>query len=137
MRSRLVEAAVGVLADDGYAAASLSAIVRRARVSRGAQCHHYPSKQALFIDVVEHLAANVRKELRTALIQVMFQHSPEDALHVLWSRLFSTDLFRAYTELAIAGRHEHQIAAALRRTWPTLAAWYHPPVHRPEHDAKG
>jgi len=38
-----------------WAGTSTTEIVRRAGVSRGAQVHHYPSKEDLVIAAVEHL----------------------------------------------------------------------------------
>ena len=55
MRKRLLEATLQSLAEDGYAGSTLSSIVRRAGVSRGAQVHHYPNKQALMLDAAEDL----------------------------------------------------------------------------------
>jgi len=40
MRRRLLAATLESLAEDGYAGSTLSSIVRRAGVSRGAQVHH-------------------------------------------------------------------------------------------------
>src|ERR1700757_797172 len=62
MRRRLLAATVASLAEDGYAGSTLSSIVRRAGVSRGAQVHHYPNKQALILDAAEDL---MRRSYRT------------------------------------------------------------------------
>ncbi|WRZ87688.1 TetR/AcrR family transcriptional regulator [Streptomyces sp. NBC_01007] len=50
-RQALVLAAAEVFADDGYALSSLPAITRRAGVSAGALHFHFPSKDALAVEV--------------------------------------------------------------------------------------
>lgn len=58
-RKALVDSAVELFTKQGYAATSLDAIARRARVTKGALYHHFSGKQALFeaaFDVVEKAA---------------------------------------------------------------------------------
>ncbi len=58
-RKALVDSAVELFTRNGYAATSLDAIARRARVTKGALYHHFSGKQALFeaaFDVVETAA---------------------------------------------------------------------------------
>ncbi|MER7842056.1 ScbR family autoregulator-binding transcription factor [Streptomyces sp. NPDC096040] len=50
-RQALVHAAAEIFADDGYALSSLPAISRRAGVSAGALHFHFPSKDALAVEV--------------------------------------------------------------------------------------
>ncbi|OLR95246.1 TetR/AcrR family transcriptional regulator [Actinokineospora bangkokensis] len=55
-RGALVDSAVALFTEHGYAATSLDAIAKRARVTKGALYHHFPGKQALFeaaFDAVE------------------------------------------------------------------------------------
>jgi len=50
-RERLLEAAVELLEEGGYAAASVAAIAARGGVSAGALYRHFPSKAELFVEV--------------------------------------------------------------------------------------
>ncbi|WP_156756365.1 TetR/AcrR family transcriptional regulator [Actinokineospora pegani] len=55
-RNALVDSAVTLFTDNGYAATSLDAVARGARVTKGALYHHFSGKQALFeaaFDAVE------------------------------------------------------------------------------------
>ncbi|GGS40813.1 TetR family transcriptional regulator [Actinokineospora fastidiosa] len=55
-RQALVDSAVSLFTEGGYAATSLDAVARRARVTKGALYHHFSGKQALFeaaFDAVE------------------------------------------------------------------------------------
>lgn len=58
-RQALVDSALELFTKRGYAATSLDAIVKRARVTKGALYHHFSGKQALFeaaFDAVETTA---------------------------------------------------------------------------------
>jgi AcrR family transcriptional regulator len=55
-RERLLEAAVELLEEGGYAAASVAAIAGRAGVAAGALYRHFPSKAELFVEVFRTMA---------------------------------------------------------------------------------
>ena len=60
-RQALVDSALDLFTKRGYAGTSLEAIVKRARVTKGALYHHFTGKQALFeaaFDQVETAAMN-------------------------------------------------------------------------------
>ncbi len=60
-RQALVDSALDLFTKRGYAGTSLDAIVKRARVTKGALYHHFSGKQALFeaaFDLVETRAMN-------------------------------------------------------------------------------
>ncbi len=60
-RQALVDSALELFTRRGYAGTSLDAIVKRARVTKGALYHHFSGKQALFeaaFDLVETAAMN-------------------------------------------------------------------------------
>ena len=61
---RLLDAAVDCLVERGWAGTTTTLVADRARVSRGAQLHHYRTKSALLIAAVEHLAERRSAELR-------------------------------------------------------------------------
>jgi AcrR family transcriptional regulator len=55
MRLRLVEAAAAILRRKGYAGLRTAEVARVARVSRGAQLHHFPTKDSLVLATAAHL----------------------------------------------------------------------------------
>lgn len=55
MRLRLLEATVECLVERGYSGTSTTLVSERAGVSRGAQLHHFPTKNDLVVAAVEHL----------------------------------------------------------------------------------
>jgi len=52
-RARILEAAVAGFAEQGYGRTGVAEICHRAQVSKGAFYHHFPSKQALFLELLE------------------------------------------------------------------------------------
>jgi AcrR family transcriptional regulator len=66
-RRRLVDAAIKLLAEHGYAGATLAEIGREAGLSRGLVSHHFGSKEtcmeAVIVTIRERIAARVRKAI--------------------------------------------------------------------------
>ena len=116
MRQRLLAATLQSLAEDGYAGTTLSSIVRRAGVSRGAQVHHYPNKQALILDAAEDLLRRTYKTLGTLLLAIADEGNRlQGLIEAAWDELFSIPLYRAYLELLLASQREPVLARALQK----------------------
>jgi AcrR family transcriptional regulator len=104
MRVRILDAAVNVLASKGYAGFRTADVAIAAGVSRGAQTHHFPSKDALVVAVVEHVFQ------RTADLggkRARRVTSIDDAIKALLSDsqdFFFSELFLIAMDLAIQGR---------------------------------
>lgn len=62
-RSRILDAALDSFARYGYDATSVSQICRRADVTKGGFYHHFPSKQALFLELLERWLEGVDSQL--------------------------------------------------------------------------
>lgn len=58
-RERLLRAAVDVLAEQGWAAATVATVAARAGVSRGAAQHHFPTREALVTATLEQIFADL------------------------------------------------------------------------------
>src|SRR5689334_15200217 len=67
MRARLLEATVELLVERGFAGTSTTLVSERAGVSRGAQLHHFPTKNDLVVAAVEHLTEKRGAELAAAV----------------------------------------------------------------------
>lgn len=129
MRSRLLEATLQSLAEDGYAASTLSSIVRRAGVSRGAQVHHYPNKQALMLDAAEDLLRRTYRQLGELLLSIGDEGDRLARLvEAAWDQVFSTPLFHAYTELLVASLRDDDLAEALRERLKRVQSVFSPAV---------
>ena len=115
MRSRLLKATLECLARDGYAATTVSSIVKRAGVSRGAHVHHYPSKDALILDAAEYLIRRAYRILGDVLLGIADEDDRLQALmKTVWEEIFATRMFSAYFELLIASQHDEELAKSLR-----------------------
>lgn len=129
MRTRLLEATLQSLAEDGYAASTLSSIVRRAGVSRGAQVHHYPNKQALMLDAAEDLLRRTYRQLGELLLSIGDEDDRLTRLvEAAWEQVFSTPLFHAYTELLVASLRDADLADALRERLKRVQSVFAPAV---------
>lgn len=65
-RDRLLRAATELIAEGGYAAASVGAIAERTGLARGALYRHFPSKEVLFAEVLRTAARNELSLMRAA-----------------------------------------------------------------------
>ena len=57
LRERALAAAIAIASRDGAGSMSIDAVAREAGVSKGGVLHHFPSKEALVLEVVRHLTA--------------------------------------------------------------------------------
>jgi AcrR family transcriptional regulator len=53
-RQRIMEAALDCFARDGYTAAGVAEICKKAGISKGAFYHHFPTKQAVFLALLQN-----------------------------------------------------------------------------------
>src|SRR2546430_6184940 len=63
-QQRLLDATVECLIEHGWSGTTTTLVAEKAGVSRGAQLHHYPTKAALVLAAVEHLAGRRAAEIR-------------------------------------------------------------------------
>jgi AcrR family transcriptional regulator len=111
MRQRLVDATVDCLLRLGWAGTTTVEIAKRARVSRGAQLHHFPTKAELVTTAVQHLFDRRVTEFRIAFATLpKGANRSETAIDLLW-RFFTGPTYYAVLELMVAARTD----AALRR----------------------
>ena len=112
----LLEAALEVFADKGFAAARMDDIARRAGVSKGTVFLYYESKQALFRAVVE-AAVGPHIEAGQALVEA----GTEDPVHLVRS------LLMRYWEVFSDPRLEAlpRLVAAEAGNFPELAGFFY------------
>jgi AcrR family transcriptional regulator len=113
MRQRLLEATIECLVEKGWSGTSTTLVSERAGVSRGAQLHHFPTKNDLVIAAVEHLWAARDEHYRNALESA--DAGPDrtrTVVHVLGDQ-FSSEMFEAALELWVAARSDAALHAAV------------------------
>jgi AcrR family transcriptional regulator len=99
-----LDATIDCLVELGWSGTSTTEVVRRAGVSRGAQVHHYPSKEDLVVAAVEHLCTRRMEEYRSAFGGLPVEkRTPGASIDLLWS-MWSGPMLGVWLELAIAAR---------------------------------
>ncbi len=68
-RTRLLTAAADCFAQYGYDAASVAEVCRRAGLSKGAFYHHFSSKHALFLELLDFWLAGIDLQLQQARVE--------------------------------------------------------------------
>lgn len=120
-RAKLLDATIECLVDVGWAGTSTTEVVRRAGVSRGAQVHHFPTKDDLVLAAVEHLLLRRVEEFAAAFEQLdPDARTHAAALELLWTHCFGSS-FEAWLELAVAARTDDLLRGHLveveKRFW--------------------
>lgn len=113
MRQRLLEATVECLVERGFAGTSTTLVSQRAGVSRGAQLHHFPTKNDLVLAAVTHLSEVRRVELQTAAQAIPHGPGRTAAVLEMLGDHFSSPVFIAALELWVAARTDPALHAAL------------------------
>lgn len=103
-RARILDEAMRVIAQQGYAAASNAAVAEAAGITRGAMLYHFPTREALLeatIDHIQHQRATLFKQAADSLPPG--GDVTEHAIETYWDLLHRTP-FVAFAELEAAAR---------------------------------
>jgi AcrR family transcriptional regulator len=113
MRSRLLDSAADCLFELGFSGTTTIVVAARAGVSRGAQLHHFPTKERLVTEAVRHLLAKRLAEFREAFAELPDGvDKPAAAIEILWRKL-SGRTFYAWLELVVAARTDSALQVAM------------------------
>ena len=115
MRQRLLEATVDCLVEHGWSGTSTTLVSQRAGVSRGAQLHHFPTKDALVLAAVEHLSELRGQELREAAVRLPTGRRRTRAVLEMFAAHFTSPVFTAALELWVAARTDEALHGAVVR----------------------
>ena len=120
MRTRLLNATVDCLVSYGYAGTTTQRVAQVAGVTRGAQVHHFKSKEDLVVAAIEHLA----QQRATAAIAELGQagSGPDPVatvLDFLWMA-HQGPMFTATVELWVAARTDAVLARQIERVEPAV-----------------
>lgn len=117
MRARLLEATLDLIAEEGWAQTSTQKICKRAGVSRGAQTHHFPTKDSLLIAAVREIVARYQRELDTIKGD---SDGPgrnlEDVFNFLWEACFEGNLLNCWMEVMVAARTDEALRPSVCET---------------------
>ena len=116
-RSQFMEATFQCLVEMGYHGTTTVAVCERAKLARGTMLHHFPTKQALVLAVLEDVLTRRVNDFRNELAGANHSDLPGLVEH-LWVALRGPT-FSAWLELAVASR-----------TDPVLRAEFHDVMQR-------
>ena len=125
-RKALLEAARETISELGYSATTTAETARRAGVSRGAQLHHYATKQDLLLALIDYIHSQVESDVEeiTRRIDGSPHEDTRKFICELWKRVFSPENFNPNIELVTAARTNPQLQTRLRKRWRRLAKSY-------------
>ncbi|MDG4828018.1 TetR/AcrR family transcriptional regulator [Solwaraspora sp. WMMD1047] len=112
-RARLLTATVDCLVEYGWSGTTTTVVAARAQVSRGAQLHHYPTRAALVVDAVGHLAQLRADEIRAEAAALPAGPRRLDRVIDMLATAFTGPLFAAALELWVAARTDRDLRDAL------------------------
>ncbi len=117
-RTRIMEAGVTCLAEDGYAGTTTSTVAERAGLTRAAMLYHFPSRMAL-IEAVIHYVTRRRIDMYNDAMAEIPQNGDffSTAIDKAWDQL-DTKEFKAFSELSMAARTDEELSASFA---PALA----------------
>jgi AcrR family transcriptional regulator len=120
MRARLLDATIECLVSYGYAGTTTPRVAQLAGVTRGAQIHHFRSKEDLVVAAIEHLA---QQRAQAAIREFgRVQASPDPVsmvLDFLWEA-HQGPMFVAAVELWVAARTDSVLARQIERVEPVV-----------------
>jgi AcrR family transcriptional regulator len=121
-----MDATLESLIEMGWTGTSTTEVVRRAGLSRGAQVHHFPSKEDLVLAAIEHLEQRRTEEYRLAFQNLPAHERTGAAAFDLLRAQCSGPTADAWLELAIAARTDPVLRArfnqAEERFWASAVA---------------
>lgn len=109
MRERLLDATIECLITNGWSGTSTTLVSQRAGVSRGAQLHHFPTKNALVLASVVHLSERRAAELEQAAANLPRGKRRTRALLEMFAEHYTGDVFTAALELWVAARTDPEL----------------------------
>jgi AcrR family transcriptional regulator len=120
MRTRLLDATIECLVAYGYAGTTTPRVAERAGVTRGAQIHHFPSKEDLVVAAIEHLAQQRARAAIRELGRLQASRDPvSTVLDFLWEA-HRGPMFVATVELWVAARTDDVLACHIERVEPVV-----------------
>jgi AcrR family transcriptional regulator len=120
-RARLLEATVDCLVEYGYVGTTTSRVAEKSGLTRGAQVHHFGSKDELVVAALGYTAARIATSALEEIRRIPKDADPvEMGLDLLW-RLHRGPIFIAFAELWVAARTDAALAEHVRKVEPIIA----------------
>jgi AcrR family transcriptional regulator len=113
-RAALLDAALAVLIEEGYANLTTRKVAERAGVSQGTQMHYFPTRARFLAEAVRHLAFKLAAEVREQeeLRGRSERRRLEELLDRVWD-IHTGPVFQATMELWVAARTDPELRAEM------------------------
>ena len=112
-RERLLEAAIDCIVEHGYARTTTTMIARKARLTRGAQLHHFGNREQLVLAAINHLFERGLKDFAAAFSRVPSGVDENDAAIDLAWQFFDGRMAMAWIEIMVAARRDPKLHRAV------------------------
>src|SRR5713226_1845839 len=112
-RRRLLDSAILCLIDRGYANTTTSEIAERAGLSRGAQLYHFPRKEELLTNAVEHLFQLMFSDMKEKVGRLGNENDRRAAAIDLSWEIAGGPLATAWIELVVASRTDSYLRSTV------------------------
>ena len=112
-RSKLLNATLQVIELEGWQRASMQRICEHAGVSRGAQTHHFPTRNSLLIASVLEIVKRYQSELTEGPNRLK---GLENFFDFLWDATFNDNLLVCWVEAMIAARSDELLKSVVADT---------------------
>lgn len=120
MQARLLDATVECLVSYGYGGTTTQRVAELAGATRGAQVHHFRSKEDLVVAAIEHLA---QQRVQAAIRDLSRLKGGTDPVSTVLDFLWESHqgrLFAATLELWVAARTDPALAKQIQRVEPVV-----------------
>jgi AcrR family transcriptional regulator len=130
MRQRLLDAAFTVLQQRGYVGFRVAEVAKIAGVSKGAQLHHFPTKESLVVAAIEHVFARALTQAQQRAEAAAGQsRDPLSAIIDDSSEFFFGDYFAIALDVVMAAAKDDRIrerifAISRDHRLPVERAWH-------------
>ena len=112
-RKKLCQAALDAMNEVGYGRFSTEDVALRAKVSRGALTHQFPSRNALIIAAFQYLISSWEDDWHS-IVEERRKLSPDEVTEFLWQKLFQADNYVASLEIMLASRNDDELGIGIR-----------------------
>ncbi len=120
MRARLLDATIECLVEYGYAGTTSPRIAEKSGVTRGAQVHHFGSKNEMVLAAINHLAAKRAEAAIREVGRISADTDPLTAvLDLIWD-IHDGPIFSATVELWVASRTDPLLAKEMAKFESTV-----------------
>ena len=112
-RHKLLNSTLQIIESEGWQRASMQRICHHAGVSRGAQTHHFPTRESLLIASVREIVKRYQSDLTEGPNRLQ---GLEAFFDFLWDATFSDNLLICWVEALVAARTDEPLKRVVAET---------------------